>query len=164
MQNKTVVYLIKDFSSAALKRAATRDYFGEAEISYLENGKPIIKSPEGYFISVSHSFGIAAVVISDKPIGIDIEKIREFDFSRMKKGFLSEKEAKKVNTLEGFFDVWVKKEAEVKISGEGIFSVRKKEGKAVYTNLSSDVSAFAGEPFSACLASFSPLQYEIKEL
>lgn len=164
MQNKTVVYLIKDLGSAALKRAATHDYFGSGEISYLENGKPIIKNPEGYFISISHSFGISALVISDVPIGIDIEKIRDFDFSRMKKGFLSEKEENDAKTLRDFFDIWTKKEAEAKISGDGIFSLRKKDGKALYTSLSKEISDFAGEPYSATIASFSRVNYEVKEL
>lgn len=164
MKNKTVVYLIKDKSSAALKGAATRDYFGEAELSYLENGKPIIKSPEGYYISVSHSGTLAALVISDVAVGIDIERVRDFDFSRLKERFLSEKEREAVLTKEDFFEIWVKKEAEAKIDGKGIFASRGKDVSASFVSLSDVLSSFAGERYEGVLASFLPIDYTVRKL
>ncbi len=159
MKNETIVYLKKDLGSAALKRAAIADYFGEAEIEVLKSGKPIIKKPEGYFISVSHSSGIAAIVISDKEVGIDIEEKREIDTEKIKKGFFTESEKD-----EPFFDVWVKRESEGKLRGDGVFTLRKKELSSVFTFISKEVSAFAKRDFSACLASKENLFYTIKEL
>ena len=164
MKNKTVVYLIKDKDSAALKRAATHDYFGEAEISYLENGKPIIKSPEGYHISVSHSGTLTALVISDLPIGIDIERVREFDFSRLKERFLSEKEREAVLSKEDFFKIWVKKEAEAKIEGGGVFAMREKDATATFSSISEELSSFAGEAYEGTIASFSKIDYTVRKL
>jgi phosphopantetheinyl transferase len=159
MKNKTIVYLKKDISSAALKRAAIADYFGEAEIEKEPSGKPIIKNPEGYYISVSHSGGVVAIIISDKQVGIDIEEKREIDFEKIRKGFFSESEKN-----EPFFDVWVKREAEGKLSGEGVFALRKKELFCTFTFISKEVSQFAGRDFSGCIASKESLFYTIKEL
>ena len=48
----------------------------EAEaLFYDENGKPHLK--DGKHISITHSFEFSAVIISDFPVGIDIEKQRE---------------------------------------------------------------------------------------
>lgn len=159
MKNETIVYLKKDLGSAALKRAAIADYFGYAEIEVLPSGKPIIKKPEGYFISVSHSSDIVAVVISDKEVGIDIELKRVFDTEKVKKGFFCDSEMN-----EDFFDVWVKKEAEGKLRGDGVFALRKKEVSSHITFISKEVSDFAKRDFSACIASKNALLYTVREL
>ena len=164
MKSKTVLYLTKDKSSAALKRAALDDYFGRGELGVLPSGKPVILSPEGYYISVSHSGEVVAVVISDTPIGVDIEEVRELDFSLLKERFLSEKEKSEVKDVKSFFSGWVKKEAESKITGEGIFSLRKKDTSALFTSVSKEVSVFAERDFSASIATLKPISYTIKEL
>lgn len=164
MKSKTVLYLTKDKSSAALKRAALDDYFGTGELGVLPSGKPVILSPEGYYISVSHSGEVVAVVISDTPIGVDIEEVRELDFSLLKERFLSEKEKSEVKDVKSFFSVWVKKEAESKITGEGIFSLRKKDTSALFTSVSKEVSIFAERDFSASIATLKPISYIVKEL
>lgn len=162
MKNKTVLYLSKDKDSAALKRAATRDYFGECEISRLENGKPVITRPEGFYISVSHSGEVTAVVISDTPVGLDIEEIRDIDFEKIKNGFFAFSDAEKITDKNTFFEYFVKKEAESKVSGEGIFKTRKKELSMTFTPLSAEISTFAGKPFSGTLASDKTLFFTIR--
>ncbi|SFW31290.1 Phosphopantetheinyl transferase [Sinomicrobium oceani] len=48
----------------------------EAEALYYDtNGKPHLK--DNNYISITHSFGFSAVIISNAPVGIDIEKQRE---------------------------------------------------------------------------------------
>ena len=50
---------------------------GDFEIQYLEDGKPVLVSPQK-FLSVSHSKDFATVFLSDnQPVGIDIEKISD---------------------------------------------------------------------------------------
>lgn len=164
MKNKTVLYLSKNKDSAALKRAATRDYFGECEMGRLDNGKPVIISPEGFFISVSHSGDVTAIVISDTPVGLDIEEIRDIDFEKIKNGFFSKKDAEKITDKKSFFEYFVKKEAESKISGEGIFKTRKKELCMAFTPLSKEVSDFAEKPFSGTLASDTILSLTIRKI
>ncbi|RAV28526.1 4'-phosphopantetheinyl transferase family protein [Sinomicrobium soli] len=57
-------------------RQLLREAGYEAEALYYDaNGKPHLK--DGKCISITHSFGFSAVIISDAPVGIDIEKQRE---------------------------------------------------------------------------------------
>lgn len=48
--------------------------YTDQDLYYNENGKPFLK--DGKHISITHSFTFSGVIISDKPIGIDIEKQR----------------------------------------------------------------------------------------
>lgn len=47
----------------------------DADLYYDDNGKPHLK--DGKFISITHSFIFSAIIISDVPVGIDVEKQRE---------------------------------------------------------------------------------------
>ena len=48
--------------------------YTDQDLYYDENGKPHLKN--GKFISITHSFTFSGVIISDRPVGIDIEKQR----------------------------------------------------------------------------------------
>ncbi len=48
--------------------------YTDSDLYYDENGKPHLY--DGKYISISHSFQYSGVVISDHPVGIDIEKQR----------------------------------------------------------------------------------------
>ena len=52
------------------------DFFGytDHDLQYDNKGKPHLK--DGKHISISHSFQYTGVIISDQPVGIDIEKQR----------------------------------------------------------------------------------------
>lgn len=54
-----------------LKEAGYTDF----DLYYNSNGKPHLK--DGKHISITHSFIFSAIIISDKEVGIDIEKNRE---------------------------------------------------------------------------------------
>lgn len=49
--------------------------YTDQHLYYDEFGKPHLN--DGRYISISHSFGFSGIVVSDKPVGIDIEKKRE---------------------------------------------------------------------------------------
>ena len=49
--------------------------YTDSDLFYDEFGKPHLK--DGKYISITHSFYFSAVVVSDMPVGIDIEKQRE---------------------------------------------------------------------------------------
>ena len=49
--------------------------YTDSDLYYDANGKPHLKN--GKYISISHSFIFSAVIISDVPVGIDIEKQRD---------------------------------------------------------------------------------------
>lgn len=65
-----------------LKTSYGISYF-DVEIIYSSSGKPYINNKK-FFFSISHSFDFAACCISEKEIGIDIEKIREINIHDLK--------------------------------------------------------------------------------
>jgi len=73
-------------------RVLLREALGvDFEISYLDDGKPLLLSPQK-FLSVSHSKDFAAIFLSDtQPVGIDIEKISD-RIQKVVPKFLSETE------------------------------------------------------------------------
>lgn len=98
---------------------------GAENISYLPSGKPVA---ENCFISISHSKGKCAVCVSEFPVGIDIEKIADRSFDRTVKRVFGEKETEyyiKNNSAEAFCEIWTRKEAYSKISGEGIREIMR---------------------------------------
>jgi len=101
-----------------------------------ENGKPFLKD-SNLFISISHSYDLVACAVSEKPIGIDIEKIRsvsrkliEYVCTDKEREFvLSSKNALGKDTVEGkaakrFFAVWTAKEAFFKTGNSGEKNIR----------------------------------------
>ena len=99
---------------------------GAENLYYGDKNKPFA---DNCFVSISHSGDMVAVCTSDKPIGIDIEKIdRERDLSKIANRFYHGKELeafKEKPTADLFFEIWTKKEAYSKIGGEGVGEVFK---------------------------------------
>lgn len=103
-------------------------------IATQENGKPYPVDIDIHF-NISHCEDYVVCVIDNKPIGIDIEKIRPVNM-KIAKRFFNEQEQKYVfgfapdeeafekeadgETLKRFFEVWTAKEAYLKYTGEGI--------------------------------------------
>lgn len=92
-----------------------------SSIKITGNGKPF--SPDYYF-SISHSGKLVAVAISNKNVGIDIEKIdNKRNFESLKKIVLHENE--NVSSLEELIKLWTKKEAKFKFDGNKLFVPNK---------------------------------------
>lgn len=116
--------------------AALREYTGvdSAQILYTSKGKPYIKGlPEEKFMSITTADEVMVCVFSDKPVGIDGERInrlidegkeKKTDYTALAERFFSEEEAEYVRDGDGdperFVKVWVRKEAYVKYTGKGM--------------------------------------------
>jgi len=90
---------------------------------YEKHGKPhIIGHPDIHF-SISHCKVAVACVISDNPVGIDIESLRPVKESVIRYS-MNEKEAEQIQKAENpnreFIKFWTQKEAFLKQSGIGI--------------------------------------------
>ena len=90
---------------------------------YNEHGKPsIVGHPEICF-NLSHCKDAAVCAISNQPIGIDVESIREFKDSLVNYT-MNEEEANMINSSDNpasaFIRLWTMKEATMKLIGTGI--------------------------------------------
>lgn len=92
--------------------------YSDDDLFYSENGKPNLK--DGQHISISHSFIYATIIISNKCVGIDIEKNRDkikrisHKFVGTESTFLTEK-----NIIEQLTVLWGAKESLYKIHPKG---------------------------------------------
>lgn len=77
--------------------------------------KPRFDSDEVFF-NLSHSHGVIMLGIAPTPIGVDIEKIREFDFKSIK--FIEAEDE------EEFFEKWTERESYLKFTGDGLKRMR----------------------------------------
>ena len=90
---------------------------------YNEHGKPFLKDyPEVHF-NLSHCKNGIAVVVSDQPVGIDIESYREVSDSLMR--YTMNEEERRIiresdDPVRTFTEYWTKKEAVFKLRGTGI--------------------------------------------
>lgn len=89
------------------------------QFKYNEYGKPYLQKNEKIFFNISHTENIVVCVISDKEVGIDIEKMREYNQGVAKK-ILNDDELKKVTTDKDYTKYWTIKEAVCKCEGTGI--------------------------------------------
>lgn len=116
---------------------ALREYTGidSAEITYTSKGKPMVKgTPNDIYVSVTTADEVMVVAFSPKPIGIDGEHMarfenqtidRKLDYIALAERFFSSDEAEYVRDgsaeeAERFAQIWVRKEAYVKYTGEGM--------------------------------------------
>ena len=88
-----------------------------------KNGKPYVENANVQF-SISHSCDIAVCAISDKPVGIDIELIRNANVNVARRLFTPDEQVyvfeKWTQVRERFFEVWTRKEAYAKMLGRGV--------------------------------------------
>lgn len=124
-----------------LLRRALKECCGITEFTVAEGeyGKPYLAGG-GAFFSVSHAGRLAAVCVSDKEVGVDVEQIKPVKTSLVKHfcapadidyifGSVSyeKKEIGDEQTLRRFFEIWTLKEAYGKYTGRGLCEeIRKK--------------------------------------
>lgn len=99
-------------------------------------GKPLFQGNDELHFNNSHSGQWVVCAISDSPVGIDVEKVRDIDFNIGEHCF-SEKEYLDLSAqtaeakLDYFYDLWTLKESYIKAVGLGLslplssFTIRK---------------------------------------
>ena len=87
------------------------------KVFYNEYGKPYFENNDLFF-NISHSGDYTVLVISDKEIGVDIEKIsyKPNIIDRI----CTDNEKKTIHNADDFTKVWVKKASYVKWLGQGL--------------------------------------------
>lgn len=131
--------VLKDGVRKFIQKEEEDDFIFPIEISvqYNEHGKPYLygnKEVNGLEVSIAHKGSEAVVIVSEKPVGIDIEKIeprnQEFmniAFTPHELDLLKEKE----NEMEWVARFWVAKEAYGKMLGLGLGNPKHYEIEAV---------------------------------
>ena len=103
-----------------------RKEFGITEqpiFDYGEHGKPFIVGHPDIHFNMSHCREAVVCVVSDRPVGIDVESIREYSDS-LARYTMNDEELAVINAAPSpavaFIRLWTMKEALLKRSGEGI--------------------------------------------
>ncbi len=84
-----------------------------------ERGKPFFMGFPSRHFNLSHSGDWAACVLSDKPVGVDLQ-LHRAQPRRVAQRFTPQEQAWLEQNPAGFFDLWVKKEAYLKALGTGL--------------------------------------------
>lgn len=92
--------------------------------SYGSNGKPYISEYPNFQFNISHTKDALVVAVTNVSVGIDIEKIESANMNIANK-FFSKREQRFINLANDnqdkrFFEIWTKKEAYIKWTGEGL--------------------------------------------
>lgn len=109
-----------------LLKEGLRQEYGTTDnpiFDYNEHGKPSIVGHPEIFFNVSHCKEAAICVISDKPVGVDVECIREFKDSLVNYTMNDEERteiAASATPEATFIRFWTMKEATAKLVGTGI--------------------------------------------
>jgi len=110
----------------------------DIHFQYNKYGKPSLSRVEGFHFNISHSGIWVVCAISNKSIGIDIEKIESMEELIVKR-FFSQQEKEDLYFLadsqrrDYFYDLWTLKESYIKAKGKGLsialnsFTIRKCE-------------------------------------
>ena len=90
---------------------------------YNEHGKPMIVGHPEIFFNLSHCKEAAICVVSDQPVGVDVESVRSFSESLVRYT-MNEAEVKEIESAEdqavAFIRLWTMKESALKLIGTGI--------------------------------------------
>ena len=98
--------------------------FETAEIQRTDKGKPFFVDIPVEF-SLSHSGIMWMCMFSDRPCGLDlqvVESSRDWETICRRRYTMEEQHYVKLWGIEGFYEIWARKEAFGKCTGQGIFS------------------------------------------
>lgn len=100
-----------------------RKVIGDSRIVYGEHEKPYAENSDVFF-SVSHSGDIVAIAYDSAELGLDVEKIPDETRLKIADRFYHPNERAYVNSAvdktKAFSEIWTRKEAFLKCTGEGI--------------------------------------------
>lgn len=164
---ENTIYLLK--SSDKNKKAVSKsayDFVGtlamkqlrinqKPRLCYESNGKPFFEDYPDFHFNVSHCEDLIAVAVSKRPVGVDIEVLRDVNLEIAGR-FFSEKEIRFSKTCRDFLYVWTRKEAFLKRTGEGLKNISKAD---VLEN--SDIKTFEENGFLLSVCSNEPDSFKI---
>ncbi|MDR7239961.1 4'-phosphopantetheinyl transferase family protein [Neobacillus drentensis] len=117
----------------------------DIRINRAKNGKPFLVSQAGknsVHFNMAHSENVVLYIVSkSQEVGIDIEMIKpDFDWYSIAKGYFSPQERlfleslPREDRLKTFYTLWTRKEALLKLSGEGLNGLDAIRNSSYYAN------------------------------
>jgi 4'-phosphopantetheinyl transferase len=93
------------------------------ELEYSNFGKPFMTNYTEWHFNISHCNNVVTCIIDRVPVGIDVEKVREYD-EYLAKEICSNKELgiirQSKDPANALYELWTRKEAVLKWQGTGI--------------------------------------------
>lgn len=120
------------FGESLLRKLISDEYAVreiDITIKNLPSGKPVAEvQGKNLCVSITHSGDYVACGVSDTPIGVDLEVVRQVSNLLLNKA-LNDEEKYFVNNSDGknlaFLKLWTAKEAYLKFTGEGLGGLKK---------------------------------------
>ncbi len=123
-----------------LEELLRKNFYSPEDLIQDEKGKLMLKGQDSFYFNLSHSGEYAACILSDGPVGVDIQQYRPIK-EGLEKRFFRIQEAEQLKQVKGqareelFFRYWTAKESYIKLTGEGLgqnfnsFGVNLEEGR-----------------------------------
>ncbi len=144
-----------------LLREGLRKEYGITEapvFEYAEHGKPSIAGHPEIHFNMSHCREAALCVLSDRPVGVDVESIREYRESLVHYT-MNDAEVQLIEQAERpdleFIKLWTRKEAVLKLAGTGIMDDLKHVLEKTTSELTTVVGPEARYVYSICRPAYS---------
>ncbi len=145
----------------------------DEDLAYGPQGKPYCPARPELSFSLSHSGMLAVLAVSQRAVGADVEEIRpeKESFRLIAARYFTEEEQREVQRpseegggvldMAAFARIWTKKEAYVKMTGEGIVSLRKTGEEACFFPVTEAPEGYA---LSICLQGEEPEEIQFREV
>lgn len=103
---------------------------GDIVFEFNKYGKPFLKGRDDIYFNTSHSGEYVVCCLDNKPIGIDVEMIKNIDFEGIVENFFTPIEKEYIlnksslisleESINRFYEVWTLKESFIKCIGKGL--------------------------------------------
>lgn len=109
-----------------LRHGLEQEYGRTWDVCVGKMGKPYLKDEQGVFFNISHTKGVVACGISDRKIGIDVERVRRFNEAVVRKACTKREQEYVFSGADDreralrFCRLWTLKESYIKAIGKGL--------------------------------------------
>lgn len=128
ISNKPSAKRRQSLTARVLLYKLIQEYYPDIDLSNLtfnERGKPSIVDNDNLYLSITHSNDMVGCAISEKPIGIDVEKKRDVSFKTIRRVCTAWEQKYLEKQPMDFFKFWTAKEALYKAVNDSFSNVIK---------------------------------------
>lgn len=135
--------------SEAVARLVREAFGADAEIAHMDDGRPYVAACPEMYVSVSHCADECVLAVSNSPVGVDVETVRQ-QLLRIASKFLTPSEAVRGNVdMDSLLKYWTAKEAVFKCAGVEGLVVSEIEVSADFSHAKARGKEFLLEYFCA---------------